>query len=60
MSEKIAVIILKFEPRYVCPSDAVRMANSMDLDQTAPSEALKEQSDQGLHCCVRKLRINTV
>ena len=26
------------------------MANSVDPDQTAPSGAVKEQSDLGLHC----------
>ena len=40
------------------PKDADGMANSVDPDQTASSEANK-QSDLGLHCLLRPICPNT-
>ena len=37
------------------PKDADGMVNSVDPDQTAP----QEQSDQGLHCLLRPICLNT-
>ena len=56
------------------PKDADGMADSVGADQTAPSGAVKEQSDPDLHCrssliwvytgcpdlSIRKLRVITV
>ena len=46
------------------PKDADGMGNCVDPDQTAPLEAVEEQSDLGLHCLpslsVRKLRFITI
>ena len=37
----------------MCQRDTAGMANSADPDQTAPSGAVKEQSDLDLHCLLR-------
>ena len=40
---------MQFYRTVICPEDADGIANSVDLDQTAPKEQ-SEQSDLGLHC----------
>ena len=47
-----AVITLKVFHREICPKGAYGMANSVDLDQTAPRE---KQSDLDLHCLQRPI-----
>ena len=37
------------------PKVADRLANIVDPDQTAPSGAVQEQSDLGLHCMPRPI-----
>ena len=59
-TRKIAVIILKFVQcvstnRVMSPTDADRMATSVDPDQTL----LLEQSDLGLHCLPRPTFLKT-
>ena len=44
-----------FYDRVMHPKDADKMANSVDLDQTAPLE----QSDLGLHCLARPAHLKT-